>query len=369
MEYFGHSNATRKAVIAFMDLFNDLYIEKIRANGQNQLFRVPIQFANRQKWLQQLESRVHFAGDHDGQLNEARFELDMILPRLSVNITGFEYDTSRKIAKTQKIYACEPCSLNPDDHPYVSAPAPWNINIELSAITKNMDDGLQIIEQIVPYFQPSLSVNIKMLDGYKSESVPIVLEGVTPNIDDELEDGAQRLFIWTLNFKMKMNFPMPKKKRGRIKDIVYNIHPQERTADYDQFNQYQLASELFTAPSDSTNYYALTFQYEPKDIVVRKWDDDTLAKFQSVYLDSTYNVLIVKSEGGWVATAEPFYMTGLDGVTTYQVTFRFNVVRVIATTAPEAVGSPQYYTFQEETTGTGFLMAINSSGELEAIST
>ena len=221
MEYFGHSNIVRKSVITFMDLFNDMYIEKYRSDGSEQLFRVPIQFVNREKYLQQLQSRVHHGSDHDGSVNNALFELDMILPRMSVNLLALSYDVQRKVGKQQKIFSCEPCSLNEMNHPFTNVPAPWNLELELSIISKNMDDGLQLLEQIVPYFQPSLSVNINFQEGYASDSVPIILDSVVPTIDEDLDDDIYRYFTWILNFRMKVNFHLPKRLKGRIKDIIY----------------------------------------------------------------------------------------------------------------------------------------------------
>ena len=122
-----------------MDLFNDMYIEKYRADGSEQLFRVPIQFANREKYLQQLQSRVHHGSDHDGSVNKSLFELDMILPRMSVNILALSYDVQRKVGKQNKIFACEPCSLNELNHPFTNTPAPWNLELELPKHKEALD--------------------------------------------------------------------------------------------------------------------------------------------------------------------------------------------------------------------------------------
>lgn len=364
MEYFGHSNIVRKSIITFMDLFNDMYIEKYRADGSEQLFRVPIQFANREKYLQQLQSRVHHGSDHDGSVNKSLFEIDMILPRMSVNILALSYDVQRKVAKQNTIKSCEPCSLNELNHQYTNSPAPWNLELELTIISKNMDDGLQLLEQIVPYFQPSLSININFQEGYASDSVPIILDSVVPTIDEDLDDDTYRYFTWILNFRMKVNFHLPKRLKGRIKDIIYNIHPNERGAEADSFTQYQLAAEEFDVVHDSTSYYAMTFDspdsgVDPADITLRLWTDDSIPKLESDHGDTTYEWAIIRSDGGLEPFDGPhseFVIHDIDGGPVYwTVTFRYNVITVLSTTETSI---EQFIDIQETSTETPFRLAV-----------
>jgi hypothetical protein len=347
-----------------MDLFNDMYIEKLRSNGDKTLFRVPIQFANRHKFLSQLETRVQFAGDHDGRHNDARFEIDSILPRLSVNILSLSYDPVRHISKTQKIYACDPCSLSDLNHPSAFTPAPWNMELELSVLSKNMDDGLQIIEQIIPFFQPSLSINIKNLEGFASDSVPIILDSVTPTIDEEMDNETPRVFVWILNFRMKLAFHMPKKISGRVNDIIFNIHPNEKGAEGDQFTQYQFAAELRDDVVDSTSHFAMIFEHDPETLQVKSWNPD-LPTVDTTHGDTAYQYAIIRSEGGYDTTGDSFYMTDLGGVQTWLVTIRYNLVKISTTTSPDAIGAPQSKTFKETTTDALFAMAITAAGVLD----
>ena len=56
------------------------------------------------------------------------------------------------------------------------APAPYNLNFTLSILAKNMNDVLQIVEQILPYFQPEYTVTMKMVDDMSdNRDVPVVL--------------------------------------------------------------------------------------------------------------------------------------------------------------------------------------------------
>jgi len=365
MEYFAHRNIIRKSVISFMTLFDKIWIEKYRTDGTSKLFRVPIQFANREKWLQQLQSRVHFAGNHDGFHNNTRFEIDMIFPRISANITSLSYDTMRKVSKTNKLFSCETCSLNQLNVDTSFAPAPWNLEFELAIISKNMDDGLQIIEQIVPFFQPSLSVNIKYLDGFASDSVPIILDSVTPTHDEDLDADVERNFIWILTFRMKINFHMPKKIKGRIDDVIMNLHPNEKGAEHDQLTQFQLNADKLENINQLSDMFALIYDREKETIQIQKNSEDEIVNFEEEYKDEAYQLSLVKSEGEFDYTADEFYMTDLAGTTTYLVNADFNLIKIKTSTSDAAIGAPQIVQFQEIISGNTFMMAISDTGDLE----
>jgi len=365
MEYFAHRNIIRKSVISFMTLFDKIWIEKYRTNGTSKLFRVPIQFANREKWLQQLQSRVHFAGNHDGFHNNTRFEIDMIFPRISANITSLSYDTMRKVGKTNKLFSCEACSLNELNVDTSFAPAPWNLEFELAIISKNMDDGLQIIEQIVPFFQPSLSVNIKYLEGFASDSVPIILDSITPTHDEDLDADVERNFIWILTFRMKINFHMPKKIKGRIDDVIMNLHPNEKGAEYDQLTQFQLNAEKLENINQLSDMFALIYDREQETIQIQKNSENEIRSFEEEFKDVNYQLSLMVSQGEFDYTADEFYMTDLAGTTTYLVQADFNLIKIKTSTSDEAIGAPQIVQFEEVTSGNTFMMAISDTGDLE----
>jgi len=366
MQYYGHRNIIRKSTIAFMTLFNKMYIEKYRSDGTTKLFKVPIQFANREKWLQQIESKTHLAGNIDGVHNNARFEIDMIFPRISVNILNLNYDTTRKVGKMNKLYACEPCTLNELNRQSITSPAPWDIEYEMAIISKNMDDGLQIIEQIVPFFQPSLSMDIKYIDGFASASVPIILDSVVPTHDEDLDTETERYFTWLLTFRMKIQFHMPKKLTGKIQDVVMNIHPNEKGAEIDLLTQYQLnAKKLDNLNDDTNNYFALIFDRDNLSLTSYKWEDDLISKFRETYNNSEFEVAFIRDEGDLFNYDETFYLTDLAGTTTYALTPEYNIINVKTTIADGAIDAPQTLEIIEKTTGTHFNIAVNAEGDIE----
>ncbi len=228
-----------------------------------------------------------------------------------------------------------------------------------------MDDGLQIIEQIVPFFQPSLSVNIKYLEGFQSDSVPIILDSVTPTHDEDLDADTDRNFLWILTFRMKVNFHTPKRLTGRIQDVIMNLHPNEKGADNDQLTQFQLNALKLDNINDLTGYYALVFNRVSKLIDTYKRGDESLITFNEEFQNTEYELHLIKSEGDFDYDESEFYMTDLAGTTTYTVNADFNVITFQTTFAAAAVGAPQVVEFIESTTDSTFMMAISDTGELQ----
>ena len=88
---------------------------------------------------------------------------------------------------------------------------------------KSQDDGLQILEQILPYFQPAFNITLNMIpDMSEKRDVAITLNGV--NYDDAWDDSflERRYITWTLTFTAKSYIYGPFDQSSVIKKaIVY----------------------------------------------------------------------------------------------------------------------------------------------------
>ena len=133
----------RKTVIAFGTLFNGIEINR----DGNEIIKVPLAYGPTQKFLARLEQQP--------DLNKP---IQISLPRMSFEFTGVSYDNSRKLATTQA-YAVAP-RTNKTDIKKMFFPVPYNMAFELNIMTLLNDDALQIVEQILPYFQPCLFIHI-----------------------------------------------------------------------------------------------------------------------------------------------------------------------------------------------------------------
>ena len=158
----------RNVIVAFGTLFNNIHMVRKNNSGTIvQTMKVPLAYGPRQKWLQRL--------DQDPSLDS---KVAITLPRLGFEIQNLSYDTSRKLNRVQKFRKVKSSDSNRLDSQYM--PVPYNLDIELYAMAKQSDDALQIVEQILPYFQPDYTLTIKdMTDMGIKRDVPIVLNSIS----------------------------------------------------------------------------------------------------------------------------------------------------------------------------------------------
>jgi hypothetical protein len=101
---------------------------------------------------------------------------------------------------------------------------PYDLTFELSLYTRNIDDGNQIIEQILPYFGPDYTVTIDPVSSLGVlKDIPIILNSVTNNIEHEGNFDAVRFITWTLTFTMKAYFYGPVTNPKIIRKVIANI--------------------------------------------------------------------------------------------------------------------------------------------------
>ena len=185
-EYF-YNEILRRTIIGFGTLFNSI---SIKQDGSP--LRVPLAYVPTQKFLARL--------NQSPDLNKAT---SLSLPRMSFEFTGLTYDPSRKVTTTQKIVVQNPDSDTPDEKK-VYMPVPYNMQFELAVMCKLNDDALQIVEQILPYFQPSYNLTVNLVGSIKEKrDIPIVLENITMQDDYEGDFESRRVLMYTLRFTAK----------------------------------------------------------------------------------------------------------------------------------------------------------------------
>ena len=190
-EYF-YNEILRRTVIAFGTLFNGISIQQKDAGGNViDVLKVPLAYGPTQKFLARLE-----------QSPDLSKSTAMTLPRMSFEFTGLTYDPSRKVTTTQQIVVKDPNDGTEVKKAYM--PVPYNMQFELSIMSKLNDDALQIIEQILPYFQPAFSVTVQLVDSIKEKrDIPVVLENITMQDDYEGDFTTRRVLLYTLRFTAK----------------------------------------------------------------------------------------------------------------------------------------------------------------------
>lgn len=213
--HFYHA-AIRRTIAAFGTLFNDIKIVRKDSDGEiRQITRVPLAYGPKQKFLARLE----------GQTSLTDPKVAIKLPRMSFEITNLVYDAATKLPKMNKITRGTETTRNT-----VYTYAPYNMGIQLSIMAKNQDDALQIIEQIIPYFQPDYTITINELpDMSIKNDVPIVLNSVGLAEDYEGDFLTRRAIIYTLDFDLRVRFYGPIKQQKVI--TLTDIDMLEGTVD------------------------------------------------------------------------------------------------------------------------------------------
>ena len=179
--YYYHE-IIRKTIISFGTLFNQIHIRHSEQNGTNfSDIRVPIAYGPRQKFLARIQQQP--------ELNKAT---QISLPRMSFEMTSIQYDPTRKTSVTQTFKACD----DGGKIKKVFMPVPYNIGFELNILTKLNDDALQIVEQILPYFQPGFNLTIDLVDSIgEQRDVPMVLVNISFQDDYEGDFSTRRALI------------------------------------------------------------------------------------------------------------------------------------------------------------------------------
>ena len=214
--YFYHE-IIRKTIIGFGTLFNGISIKHKDNDGKviNDQ-KVALAYGPAQKFLARIEQQAN--------LNKA---VQITLPRMSFEMTSLEYDSSRKAGITQTFK-----SVTNSQMKKVYMPVPYNIGFQLNIFCKLNDDALQIIEQILPYFQPAFNITINLVDSIgEKRDIPIVLNGISMQDDYEGDFSSRRALIYTLNFTAKTYLfgGIADSPEGLIKKVTVDTYASTNT--------------------------------------------------------------------------------------------------------------------------------------------
>ena len=252
-EHFYHKKI-RNTVIAFGTIFNNVNIKRLDSSGNPlQNIKVPLSYSPKEKFLARLDAQQDLTGDDSS--------VAITLPRMSFEVTGYSYDGGRKLNKNQKITKV---TTNADTSKLNSqyTPVPYNVEFSLSVYVANSDDGLQIIEQILPYFQPDYTVTMiedRTMDT-KSD-IPIVLNNV------DFEDSytgtltSSRRIIYTLTFTAKVYLYGPISTSAVIKKVSADLYSDSQSASSPRVERVTVTPNPTSADKDDDYTYTTTLDF------------------------------------------------------------------------------------------------------------
>lgn len=232
----------RKAIVAFGTLFSDVYIDRKQGDSVNgdtiQRLQVPIAYAPKEKWLVRLEQ--------DPSLENHVYTT---LPRMSFEITGYNYDASRKVGKMQKIICNDGTSSST-----VLSPVPYTVDVSLYILTKTQEDALQIVEQILPTFSPEYTLSVNVIPEMNLiQDIPVTLNGVTVQDDYDGDFQTRRFVTHTLTFTLKLNIFGPVRQSKPIYDASVNLSTNPSAPPVPSTDTYNVIGDpaTYTTTSES----------------------------------------------------------------------------------------------------------------------
>lgn len=244
----------RKSVAVFGTLFNNLYVLRKDSSGQviSQV-KVPLSYGPQRKFL----DRIRENPDLDTDTKVA-----IKLPRMSFEVISIQYDQGRQLQKTNTFTQA---GIGYGSRKKFYSFVPYNIGFQLSVYAKNQDDALQVVEQILPTFNPQYTLTIKPIDGYPNikEDMPIALSGIDFSDDYESPLETRRTIIYNLTFDMRVNFYGPVTDSNVIRTAFTNVFEQERgLADSDlQVAKFRTKPDPFGVSADSDFAYLDSSDY------------------------------------------------------------------------------------------------------------
>lgn len=298
--YF-YNEVLRRTVIGFGTLFNNITIKHSDDNGATvSVMKVPLAYGPTQKFLARVEQNPN--------LNKPT---QITLPRMSFEFTGLSYDPQRKVTQTQTFITKKTTDSTSARKMYM--PVPYNMEFELNIMAKLNDDALQIVEQILPYFQPSYNITVTLVgDINEKRDIPIVLDSVNFTDDYEGDYSTRRALIYTLSFTAKTYLfgPVPDQTAGIIKRATLDYMTNLDTKNPRRELRYSVAPRAIqNYTGDATTYLAQDI--DSNDRIISVVDASALSENsyitinnEELYIEvvSGNNITVRRGQDGTVAS-------------------------------------------------------------------
>jgi len=243
-----YNRVIRKLVVGFGNLFDNITLVRYNPdNSEAQRMLVPIVYAAKEMYVKRLED--------DPNLDK---KIQTALPKMSFEMTGMTYDATRKQNTNIKNFASTSEGVVSQYNP-----VPYNFDFNLYIYVRNIEDGTQIVEHIIPYFAPDYTIKLNLIPemGVVKE-VPIILNSANQEIEYEGDAHTveTRMIIWTLNFTVKGFIYGNISSTGLIKTSITNILNTISSTDNIVFNMtspgigtYQIGEVVYQGYSAGTS--------------------------------------------------------------------------------------------------------------------
>jgi len=211
-QYF-YNQTLRKLTLAFGGLFDEIYVSKDTSDGKIERTRVPLTYSGKEKFIRRINEASSISSN---------VKIETLLPKMAFEMTTLQYDPTRKINKINKKFKSS--LVNGETYTQQAySEVPYNVQFSLYCFTRTVDDNLQIMEQILPYFSPEFIVTVKMNEVDTNVDVPIILN--TTNMTEQYEGDmtTRRSVVSSFSFTAKAHIFSRVSGFGIIKEIDINL--------------------------------------------------------------------------------------------------------------------------------------------------
>ena len=254
-----YHESIRKVIVSFGTMFNNInLVRKDNSGNIIQSMKVPLAYGPREKFLVRL--------NEDADLTK---QVAITLPRIGFEIQNLEYDAGRKLNRVQRFKKVKGANAKQLDAQYM--PVPYNLSIELYIMAKQSDDALQIVEQILPYFQPDYTLTIN--DNVSMDSkrdVPIVLNSISYEDNYQGDFTTRRALIYTLSFTAKFYLYGPVTSSKVIKTVQVDQYTDSEVNSPKREQRLTVTPNPTSADADdnfgfneATSFYEDAKEYNP----------------------------------------------------------------------------------------------------------
>lgn len=215
-EHFYHKSI-KKVIATFGSLFSDVTIK----TSTNKLVKVPIHYSQKQKWIEVLTVNP----------DSRDLYTDTTLPSFGFEITNFVYNPEMMINPLN----IQHFKAGPDNVDFMFASVPYTIGIELYLATNTVDEAYQIVEQILPFFTPQLTVTIKDIDLYNlNTNITFDMTALSQDIQYESVFDEKRIILFNFSFNAHTKFHSNPRSIQRIKDVIINMSEKDHEEMFEQ---------------------------------------------------------------------------------------------------------------------------------------
>lgn len=216
--YF-YNSSIRRYIVLMGNLFSGVQVKRVRGDG-TRFIKVPITYSNKEKFMMSLDKYNNITSEEDVA------KVETILPRMCLSLVDMSYAQNFKTSIANK--TVPRYTQNGIKSISQHNPVPYRFVFELGIYTRHEDDMFQIVEQILPYFQPHFNCKVKELHGndiWIDRDIQVTISSITPDERSTEDKFSRRRLEWTIMFEfIGYIYPPATEVKGEIRTIYLDFH-------------------------------------------------------------------------------------------------------------------------------------------------